>query len=51
MKIIAIEQEAAHVVSEHFQVYLEEEARCLWDLVQSGGRVELVFVRISIPLY
>jgi hypothetical protein len=43
MKIIALEQETPDVLPEQFQPYLEDEARYLWDLVQSGVVRETYF--------
>jgi muconolactone delta-isomerase len=43
MKILALENETSEATAEKFQPLLRDEARCVWELQQSGALREIHF--------
>jgi len=43
MKILALEQQVSNIKPEQMRPYLEEEARCVWDLLQQSVVREVYF--------
>ncbi len=43
MKILALEKESPGAIAGQFQPFLKEEARCVWELQQSGLLREIYF--------
>ena len=43
MKVLALERQVAGIAQDQAQPYLEDEARCVWELTQAGVVREIYF--------